>query len=154
MGIHDTSTSFFLFLKKKRTTNSPITQSQESPFSYIHTYIKLSNGARIHSQKKLKPKKPIHQFVQALSNPLYVHYLATQKLFEDDAFIRYLDYLQYFREPKYMRFLQYPGPTLRMLDLLQQDQFRKDAISPALIDDLVRTGFEASTAGLVGGGGR
>ncbi|KAI6860674.1 hypothetical protein KC334_g21257, partial [Hortaea werneckii] len=83
------------------------------------------------------------EFVQALSNPLYVHYLATQKLFEDDAFIRYLDYLQYFREPKYMRFLQYPGPTLRMLDLLQQDQFRKDAISPALIDDLVRTGFEA-----------
>ncbi|KAI6830886.1 hypothetical protein KC340_g7891 [Hortaea werneckii] len=94
------------------------------------------------------------EFVQALSNPLYVHYLATQKLFEDDAFVRYLDYLQYFREPKYMRFLQYPGPTLRMLDLLQQDQFRKDAISPALIDDLVRTGFEANTAGLVGGGGR
>ncbi|RMX93641.1 hypothetical protein D0868_12738 [Hortaea werneckii] len=107
------------------------------------------------------------EFVQALSNPLYVHYLATQKLFEDDAFVRYLDYLQYFREPKYMRFLQkladpsgldgifrYPGPTLRMLDLLQQDQFRKDAISPALIDDLVRTGFEASTAGLVGGSGR
>ncbi|KAI7249683.1 hypothetical protein KC343_g3914 [Hortaea werneckii] len=92
------------------------------------------------------------EFVQALSNPLYVHYLATQKLFEDDAFVRYLAYLQYFREPKYMRFLQYPGPTLRMLDLLQQDQFRKDAISPALIDDLVRTGFEASTAGLVGGG--
>ncbi|KAI7344411.1 hypothetical protein KC354_g15183 [Hortaea werneckii] len=94
------------------------------------------------------------EFVQALSNPLYVHYLATQKLFEDDDFIRYLDYLQYFREPKYMRFLQYPGPTLRMLDLLQQDHFRKDAISPALIDDLVRTGFEASTAGLVGGGAR
>ncbi|KAI6799253.1 hypothetical protein KC337_g13218 [Hortaea werneckii] len=116
------------------------------------------------------------EFVQALSNPLYVHYLATQKLFEDDTFVRYLDYLQYFREAKYMRFLQYvhsfsphpsltlfpqhlichhpgyPGPTLRMLDLLQQDQFRKDAISPALIDDLVRTGFEASTAGLVGGG--
>ncbi|KAI7152758.1 hypothetical protein KC349_g8778, partial [Hortaea werneckii] len=45
------------------------------------------------------------EFVQALSNPLYVHYLATQKLFEDDAFVRYLDYLQYFREPKYMRFL-------------------------------------------------
>lgn len=35
-----------------------------------------------------------------------------------------------------------------MLDLLQQEQFRKDAISPALIDDLVRTGFEAGTAGL------
>ncbi|KAI6821453.1 hypothetical protein KC367_g7954 [Hortaea werneckii] len=95
------------------------------------------------------------EFVQALGNPLYVHYLATQKAFEDEAFVRYLAYLQYFRLPQYLRFLQYPGPTLRMLDLLQQDQFRKDAISPALIDDLVRTGFEASTAGLaMGGGGR
>ncbi|KAI6797594.1 hypothetical protein KC363_g5648 [Hortaea werneckii] len=95
------------------------------------------------------------EFVQALSNPLYVHYLATQKVFEDEAFVRYLAYLQYFRLPQYLRFLQYPGPTLRMLDLLQQDQFRRDAISPALIDDLVRTGFEASTAGLaMGDGGR
>lgn len=46
------------------------------------------------------------QFAQALSNPLYVQYLATQKYFEDENFIRYLDYLQYFREPRYLKFLQ------------------------------------------------
>ncbi|RMY79663.1 hypothetical protein D0861_08674 [Hortaea werneckii] len=123
-------------------------------------------GQRTPKTIKKKKKKEFHnnnnnnffsfpQFVQALSNPLYVHYLATQKVFEDEAFVRYLAYLQYFRLPQYLRFLQYPGPTLRMLDLLQQDQFRRDAISPALIDDLVRTGFEASTAGLaMGDGGR
>ncbi|TKA24412.1 hypothetical protein B0A50_06732 [Salinomyces thailandicus] len=88
------------------------------------------------------------EFAQALSNPLYVQYLATQKYFEDENFIRYLDYLQYFREPRYLKFLQYPGPTLRMLELLQQEQFRKDAISPALTQALLENGFEAATAGL------
>ena len=35
-----------------------------------------------------------------------------------------------------------------MLELLQQEQFRKDAISPVLMQDLVQQGFEAATAGL------
>jgi len=35
-----------------------------------------------------------------------------------------------------------------MLELLQQEQFRKDAISPALVDEMVTSGFEAATAGL------
>ncbi|KAK4548565.1 suppressor of hpr1 [Oleoguttula mirabilis] len=88
------------------------------------------------------------EFVQSLSNPLYIQHLAAQKYLEDADFIRYLDYLQYFREPKYMKFLQYPGPTLRALELLQQEQFRRDAISPALVDQMVTSGFEAATAGL------
>lgn len=46
------------------------------------------------------------QFVQALSNPLYIQHLASQKYFEDEDFVRYLDYLQYFKEPKYIKFLQ------------------------------------------------
>ncbi|KAK5135435.1 suppressor of hpr1 [Meristemomyces frigidus] len=88
------------------------------------------------------------EFVQALSNPLYIHHLATQKHLEDPDFVRYLAYLQYFREDKYIRYLQYPAPTLRALALLQQPQFRQDAITPALIDQLVREGFEAATKGL------
>lgn len=100
-----------------------------------------------------------------LSNPLYIHHLAAQKYLEDEDFVRYLDYLQYFKEPEYIRYLQYahnsreysgfadeagryPGPTLRALELLQQEQFRKDIISPALVDTMVREGFEAATAGL------
>jgi len=42
---------------------------------------------------------------------------------------------------------RYPGPTLRALELLQQEQFRKDAVTPALIEAMAREGFEAATAG-------
>jgi len=88
------------------------------------------------------------EFVQSLSNPLYLQYLADQKYFEDEEFVAYLNYLQYFQEDKYLKYLQYPGPTLRALELLQQEQFRKDILSPALVDAMVREGFEAATSGL------
>ena len=104
--------------------------------------------------------------MQSLSNPLYLQYLADQKYFEDEEFVAYLHYLQYFQEDKYLKYLQYevrtsltvaaalmvppryPGPTLRALELLQQEQFRKDILSPALVDAMVREGFEAATSGL------
>lgn len=46
------------------------------------------------------------QFVQMLANPHYLNHLATQKLLDNEEFIAYLDYLQYFRQPKYLRYLQ------------------------------------------------
>ncbi|KAK0355044.1 Mediator of RNA polymerase II transcription subunit 31 [Friedmanniomyces endolithicus] len=87
------------------------------------------------------------EFVQSLSNPLYIQHLALNKYLDDPAFIAYLAYLDYFRRPEYLRFLLYPGPTLRALELLQQEQFRKDAVTPALIEAMAREGFEAATAG-------
>lgn len=42
-----------------------------------------------------------------LANPHYLSHLATQKLLDNEEFIAYLDYLQYFRQPKYLRYLQY-----------------------------------------------
>ncbi|KAK0772176.1 Mediator of RNA polymerase II transcription subunit 31 [Friedmanniomyces endolithicus] len=111
------------------------------------------------------------EFVQSLSNPLYIQHLALNKYLDDPAFIAYLAYLDYFRRPEYLRFLlyvnpmtwtplptphteirangtnRYPGPTLRALELLQQEQFRKDAVTPALIEAMAREGFEAATAG-------
>ena len=46
------------------------------------------------------------KFVQSLSNPLYLQYLASQKYLEDEEFIAYLEYLQYFQDPKYLKYLQ------------------------------------------------
>ncbi|KAF2275460.1 SOH1-domain-containing protein [Westerdykella ornata] len=66
------------------------------------------------------------EFVQCLANPAYLHYLARQKLLEKPEFVAYLAYLQYFKEPQYIKHLQHPGPTLRALELLQQERFRKD----------------------------
>ncbi|KAF9326185.1 hypothetical protein BG006_010364 [Podila minutissima] len=63
------------------------------------------------------------EFVQCLSNPWYLHNLAQQGYFGQDAFVRYLDYLQYFRKPEYAKFIIYPH-CLHFLTLLQHRSFR------------------------------
>ncbi|KAL8806849.1 MAG: hypothetical protein Q9182_001109 [Xanthomendoza sp. 2 TL-2023] len=73
------------------------------------------------------------QFVQALANPFYLNHLASQKLLQDSAFIEYLKYLQYFTQPEYTKYLLYPGPTLKALELLQQEKFRQDILSPEIV---------------------
>lgn len=45
------------------------------------------------------------QFVQGLSSPFYLHTLATDGYFKDEAFLNYLAYLEYWREPDYVRFI-------------------------------------------------
>ncbi|KAL9111854.1 MAG: hypothetical protein Q9227_003704 [Pyrenula ochraceoflavens] len=101
------------------------------------------------------------EFVTALSNPSYLSNLAitqphllTRKpdvttsnrgilgQSEDtdaDCFARYLAYLySYWRTPEYSRYLTHPGQTLRALELLQQEDFRRDIIKPAVIDAFAR----------------
>ena len=47
------------------------------------------------------------EFVQALANPEYLHFLAQNLYFDDPAFRDYLVYLQYWREPRYCKFGPY-----------------------------------------------
>ncbi|KAI1315076.1 hypothetical protein EDD11_001318 [Mortierella claussenii] len=63
------------------------------------------------------------EFVQCLANPWYLHHLAQQQYFNQDAFVRYLDYLQYFRKPEYAKYIIYPH-CLHFLTLLQHKSFR------------------------------
>ena len=46
------------------------------------------------------------QFVQCLANPMYLNYLAVQKMFDKPDFVAYLSYLQYFKQPAYVKYLQ------------------------------------------------
>ena len=94
------------------------------------------------------------EFVLCLSHPGYLQHLAltyphllnpptsnkpaTSKKSDPDSdaacFARYLAYLySYWRTPEYAKYLTYPGATLRNLELLQQEQFRKDLIRPDVI---------------------
>ena len=94
------------------------------------------------------------EFVLCLSHPGYLQHLAlayphllnlpatksstaqTKEDSDSDAakFARYLAYLySYWRTPEYSQYLTYPGATLRNLELLQQEQFRKDLIRPDVI---------------------
>ncbi|KAK0387836.1 hypothetical protein NLU13_4081 [Sarocladium strictum] len=84
------------------------------------------------------------EYVQALANPMYLNHLASQKLLNQPAFIAYLDYLQYWTRPPYLKYLTYPGPTLRNLELLQQERFRQDIISPDLVNRLIEEGMKAA----------
>ncbi|KAL8996592.1 MAG: hypothetical protein Q9169_003931 [Polycauliona sp. 2 TL-2023] len=76
------------------------------------------------------------EFVQALANPYYLNHLASQKLLQDPAFVAYLKYLQYFQQPEYTMYLSYPGPTLKALELLQQEKFRQEILSPDIVAHL------------------
>ncbi|KAJ8127284.1 hypothetical protein O1611_g6350 [Lasiodiplodia mahajangana] len=84
------------------------------------------------------------QFVQSLANPFYLNHLASLKLLNDPAFIAYLAYLQYWSRPPYIKYLNYPGPTLKHLELLQEERFRQDIISPELVQALAAEGVKAS----------
>ncbi|KAL8863563.1 MAG: hypothetical protein Q9178_000244 [Gyalolechia marmorata] len=76
------------------------------------------------------------EFVQALANPYYLNHLASQKLLQNSAFVAYLKYLQYFTQPEYTKYLSYPGPTLKALELLQQERFRQEILSPDIVAHL------------------
>ena len=104
------------------------------------------------------------EFVTSLANPDYIQYLATtsphlfpqepatsdksasKKTAADDnsdsaCFARYLKYLHdYWRKPEYAQYLSHPAATLRNLELLQNEQFRRDVVRQDVIDAL-RTGF-------------
>jgi hypothetical protein len=41
------------------------------------------------------------------------------------------------------RLSRYPGPTLKALDLVQQEQFRKDILRPDLVEKLTNTWMTA-----------
>ncbi|KAK4758067.1 hypothetical protein SAY87_019368 [Trapa incisa] len=69
------------------------------------------------------------EFVQCLANPTYIHYLAQNRYFEDEAFIGYLKYLQYWQRPEYIKFIMYPH-CLFFLELLQNANFRAAMAHP------------------------
>lgn len=76
------------------------------------------------------------EFVQSLANIQYVHFLAQNDFLSDERFLAYLDYLNYWREPRYAKYLVYPN-CLHILTLLQSPDFRKQIVNPALMNTLM-----------------
>ncbi|KAJ6978335.1 hypothetical protein NC653_030037 [Populus alba x Populus x berolinensis] len=57
------------------------------------------------------------------------HRFGSESLFEDEAFIGYLKYLQYWQRPEYVKFIMYPH-CLYFLELLQNANFRNAMAHP------------------------
>ncbi|ODQ75154.1 hypothetical protein LIPSTDRAFT_34605, partial [Lipomyces starkeyi NRRL Y-11557] len=79
------------------------------------------------------------EFVQALANPQYANFLAQNSYLEDERFINYLEYLEYWRKPEYAKYLIYPN-CLHVLTLLKQPLFRQEVrhadMAQMLMDDM------------------
>ena len=63
--------------------------------------------------------------------------LAQTKVLEDAAFVRFLEYLLYWRQPEYAQYLIFPQAVF-FLGLLQHRGFRDALVDPATIDWLHR----------------
>jgi mediator of RNA polymerase II transcription subunit 31 len=91
----------------------------------------------------------LKQFVQSLANPAYLLHLASSNtpntsgdippvpLLTHPPFIAYLSYLQYWSHPPYTKYLTYPGPTLKHLQLLQNERFRGNILRPEIVRQLM-----------------
>ncbi|KAK4136913.1 mediator of RNA polymerase II transcription subunit 31 [Trichocladium antarcticum] len=82
------------------------------------------------------------ELVQSLANPQYLNYLASRKFLTNPAFVAYLDYLQYWTRPPYLKFITYPAATIKILELLQEEKFREEIISPDLAQGLMVEGMK------------
>ncbi|XP_066376629.1 mediator of RNA polymerase II transcription subunit 31-like isoform X2 [Miscanthus floridulus] len=70
------------------------------------------------------------EFVQCLANPTYIHYLAQNRYFEDEAFIGYLKYQKYWQQSEYMKYIMYPHCLFFLELLLQNANFRNAMAHP------------------------
>lgn len=64
------------------------------------------------------------EFVQCLSNPLYLQHLAITRVLYDPAFVKYIEYLQYWKRSEYAKFITYPF-CLFFLENLTNKNFRE-----------------------------
>ncbi|ELP88448.1 mediator of RNA polymerase II transcription subunit, putative [Entamoeba invadens IP1] len=76
------------------------------------------------------------EFIQCLANPYYLQYLAQHKQLEKPAMVHFLKYLQYWKQPNYIQFIQYPA-CLFYLDKLQNPDFRKACENPILMNEII-----------------
>lgn len=71
-----------------------------------------------------------YTYYQSISHALlWVAGLGQNKYFEDESFVKFLAYLQYWKRPEYAKFIVYPH-CLFFLELLQEADFRKAIANP------------------------
>ncbi|KAK0510114.1 hypothetical protein JMJ35_007508 [Cladonia borealis] len=103
----------------------------------------MNSPPKSHPSHTTDPSEPLYggytrfelelEFITLLSSPLYLNHLASLKLLQSPDFIAYLAYLQYWTRPEYIKYLRYPGPTLKALELLQEERFRREILRPDVV---------------------
>ena len=63
--------------------------------------------------------------------------LAQNLYFEDEAFLNYLDYLNYWKQPDYVKLITYPN-CIGFLDLLKDEHFRNNLKNTAFCEQIAQ----------------
>mmetsp|Transcript_3951 Transcript_3951/g.4035 ORF Transcript_3951/g.4035 Transcript_3951/m.4035 type:complete len:133 (+) Transcript_3951:190-588(+) len=66
------------------------------------------------------------EFIQNLSNPAYLHFLAQNRYYEDAEFLNYLNYLKYWKQPEYIKHLLFPQCLQFLDELTDNHSFRRE----------------------------
>ena len=75
-------------------------------FSIIQQELRCHAVRPVLVSARRMPSKPWDATnLRSRGNPWYLNHLATQKLFDNPAFVAYLSYLQYFSQPEYAKYL-------------------------------------------------
>mmetsp|Transcript_6129 Transcript_6129/g.7605 ORF Transcript_6129/g.7605 Transcript_6129/m.7605 type:complete len:127 (-) Transcript_6129:477-857(-) len=77
------------------------------------------------------------EFVQCLSSPSYLHFLAQKRYFDDPAFMNFLRYLKYWKKPEYAQHIAYPH-CLQFLDMVTDES----ATGKQFIAELAKREFQ------------
>uniref|UniRef100_A0A8D8YB25 Mediator of RNA polymerase II transcription subunit 31 n=1 Tax=Cacopsylla melanoneura TaxID=428564 RepID=A0A8D8YB25_9HEMI len=89
----------------------------------------MANKGGLETEDQMRLRFQIElEFVQCLANPNYLNFLAQRGYLKDEAFVNYLKYLLYWKEPQYAKFIKYPM-CLYFLDLLQYEHFRREIVN-------------------------
>ena len=74
------------------------------------------------------------EFVQNLSNPKYLNYLAQNGYFDQETFMNYLKYLRYWKKPEYITHLIFPQCLAFLDNLIDNAGFRRELALPQFIE--------------------
>eukprot|EP01038_Epipyxis_sp_PR26KG_P007580 gene7580-10328_t len=74
------------------------------------------------------------EFVQNLSNPRYLHYLAQNGYFQNQNFMEFLKYLRYWQRPEYLQHITFPHCIAFLNAVIENEEFRKEISMPQFME--------------------
>jgi mediator of RNA polymerase II transcription subunit 31 len=74
------------------------------------------------------------EFVQNLSNPKYLNYLAQNGYLQQSEFITFLKYLTYWKQPEYLKLLLFPQCLAFLDNLINSPTFCRELAIPQFVE--------------------
>jgi mediator of RNA polymerase II transcription subunit 31 len=74
------------------------------------------------------------EFIQNLSNPKYLNYLAQNGYLQQPEFLEFLKYLTYWKQPEYLKLLLFPQCLVFLENLIKNPTFCRELAIPQFVE--------------------